>query len=301
MTPLVLVALAWIVTFSADRLHVGFPGQIIIGALFAGVVALELAPRLPSIVALPLAVLAGVLGGALYAAIIAWLWTKRGANEILTSLLLNLVAVQVIAWTVRGPLQEAERSLPQSDPFAESALWPTLLSNTTLAWDVLLVPVMAILVGWVMSRTTVGFRLRLVGSNEEMARHAGVSPNRTGVWAIVASGALAGLAGTSLVLAGDAVSLTDSFEAGYGFTGIAVALLARNSPWGLIPAAFLFAALETGGGVMEASVGVSNALSEITQGLVVIMVLVSASLLFVRSQRARVGRGLRPQPTAEGA
>ena len=299
MIPLVLVALAWIVTFSADRLHVGFPGQIVIGGLCSTVIALEVAPGLPGIVALPLAVLAGAAGGGLYAGIVAWLWAKRGANEILTSLLLNLIAVQVIAWMVRGPLQESAGSLPQTDPLTESAVWPTLLSNTPLAWDLVTVPIAIVLVAWVMSRTTLGFRLRLVGANQDLARQAGVSPVRVGVWAIVVSGALAGLAGASLVLAGNAAATTDSFEAGYGFTGIAVALLARNSPWGVVPAAFLFAALDTGGGVMEASVGVSNALSEITQGLVVTMVLISASLLYLRS-RGRVNRIGRSSTAMEG-
>lgn len=284
MVPLVLVALGWILVFSGGRFHVGFQGQILIGGALSTVVALKLG-SLPGVIHLPLAVLAGILGGALYASVAAWLWAKRGVNEILSTLLLNLVAIQVIAWLVRGPLQEPGRTLAQTDFFAASALWPRLPGQIFVHWDVVLVPACVVLISAVLLRTSFGFRLRLTGANDTAARHAGVSPARIGVQAIVVSGGLAGLAGASLVLGGETGAMTDNFDAGYGFQGIAVALLARNSPLGSIPAALLFAALAQGGGVVEAQVGVSSAVVGLTQGLVIVFVLAAGGLLYAARRR----------------
>jgi general nucleoside transport system permease protein len=294
--PLVLVALGWILVYRAGRFHVGFPGQILIGGLAVSVVALELS--LPSGLHLPLAVLAGALGGAAWAAITAWLWAKRGVNEILSTLLLNLIAIQVISWAVRGPLQQPDTPLPISEPLADTAIWPDLLADTTLKLDFLLIPLVVAGVAFLLARTTLGFRIRLVGTNSRAARFSGVSPTRTGVNAILLSGALAGVAGSSLLLGGGARNLTDGFDAGYGFQGIAVALLARNSPWGVIPAAFLFATLRQAGGVMEATAGVSSAVVDLTQGIVILLVLAATSLLHFARPRA-VQPGSRPVPAVE--
>ena len=285
MIPLTLVAVAWIVAFSARRINIGFEGQLTAGGITAAVVALEL-PGLPVGIHLPLAVLAGVLGGAVYAAIPAWLWAQRHVNEIITTLLLNFVIVQILNWLVRGPLQESSHGFAETDPLPGSARWPIALSETPLTWDVLYVPAAVLLVAFVLARTTVGFRLRLTGASEEAARYAGTRTIRVGAAALVASGAIAGLAGSSLVLSSQSGVMTDGFSAGYGFDGIVTALLARNSPLGCLPAALLFAALRQGGGLMEARVGVSSSLVQITQGLVV--VLLAGSVLLVA--RVRAGR-----------
>jgi general nucleoside transport system permease protein len=277
--PLVFVALGWIVAFRAGRFHVGFPGQILIGGLLVAIVGLKVS--LPTGLHVALAVLAGALGGALYAAITAYLWARRGVNEILSTLLLNLIAIQVISWVVRGPLQQPDSPLPVSERLADTASWPDLLADTTLKLDFLLIPVAVAVVAFGLARTTLGFRIRLVGTNPQAARFAGVSPRRTGVIAIVMSGALAGIAGSSLLLGAGARNLTDGFDAGYGFQGIAVALLARNSPWGVFPAALLFATLRQAGGVMEATAGVSSAVVDLTQGIVILLVLAATSLLQV--------------------
>lgn len=279
MVPLVLVALGWIVVFRAGRFHVGFQGQILIGGLLVAVVALKV--PLPGFLQLPLAILAGMIGGMLYAGITAWLWAKRGVNEILSTLLLNLVAIQVISWVVRGPLQMPGSPLPQTSPFDQSARWPELLTETALKWDFVLIPIIVAGIGFLLTRTTFGFMVRLVGDSETVARHSGVSPHRVGVQAILLSGLLAGLAGSSLLLAGGTPGMTDGFDEGVGFQGIAVALLARNSPWGTIPAAFLFATLTQAGTAMEATVGVSSAVVDVTQGIVIILVLAATSLLYV--------------------
>lgn len=272
MVPLVLVALAWIIVFSGGRFHVGFQGQLLIGGALSAFVALRL-DGLPSLILLPVAIVLGVCGGAAYAAIAAWLWAARGVNEILSTLLLNLIAIQVIAWLVRGPMQEPGKTLPQTDFFAPGASWPALPGQIFVHWDVLLIPVAITFVVLLLKRAPFGFRLRLVAANETAARYSAVSPRRVGVAAIILSGAFAGLAGSSLILAGETRAMADNFDAGYGFQGIAVALLARNSPVGCVASALLFAALAQGGGVVEATVGVSSAVVGLTQGLVIVFVL----------------------------
>src|SRR5205085_5175812 len=134
------------------------------GGITAATVALSV-HGLPIGVHLPLAILAGILGGAVYAGIAAWLWAVRNVSEIITTLLLNFVAVQILNWVVRGPLQEPTHGYAETDLLPHSARWPHLLSNTSLTWDVLSVPVLALAVLLVLARTTVGFRLRLTGAN----------------------------------------------------------------------------------------------------------------------------------------
>ncbi len=286
--PLVLVALGWIVTLRAGRIHIGFPGQIIIGGVFASAVALEV-HGLPGVVELPAALLGGFIGGALYAGIAAYLWARRGVQEIVSTLLLNLIAAEVVAWVVRGPLREAAGGQPQSNPFPHNSIWPTIpgIAYGSLSWDIVLIPVATAATVFVLRRTTIGFRLRLVGANAIAARCVGYRPKQVGVAAIVVSGGLAGLAGACLLLAGQTPVLTDGFESGTGFNGIAVALLALNSPLGVIPSALLFSGLATGSDAVQVTLNVPSSIASILQGLVILVVLVAATILSRRQKTAR--------------
>jgi simple sugar transport system permease protein len=284
MIPLTLVALGWIVAFSALRINVGFEGQILIGGVCAAVIAVEV-HGLPRAVELPLGVLCGIAGGAVFAALPAWLWARRHVNEIITTLLLNFVAIQIVSWLVRGPLQEPTHVLPETPPFAAASRWPHVPGQPTLTWDFLYIPLLVIVVAFVLSRTAFGFRLKLTGASEQAARHAGVRTVKISVVALVLSGALAGLAGSSLILANADGVMTDGFSANYGFDGIVTALLARNSPAGVPPAALLFAGLRQGGELLEARLGISSSLVLVTQGIVI--VLLAGSTLLVGRRRSR--------------
>ncbi|MGI8559651.1 MAG: ABC transporter permease [Solirubrobacteraceae bacterium] len=288
MIPLTLVALGWIVAFRSGRIHVGFPGQIIVGGIFSSIVALKVGP-LPLAVHLPLTILAGAAGGALFAWLAAVLWARRGVNEILSTLLLNLVAAQLLDWWVQQPFHDSTTPLPQTPPFPSSALYPSLLANTDLHWDIVVVPVVVVVVAYVLARTTWGFRVRVSGANEQAARHAGIAPKSIGTQAMIVSGALAGLAGASLVLAGTQSTMGEAFEGGFGFLGIAVALLARNSPWGVLPAALLFGALAQGGQSLPATVNISSQVVGIVQGLMIMLVLAATTMLYYRQRST--GRG----------
>jgi simple sugar transport system permease protein len=298
MVPLTLVALGWIVAYRAGRFHVGFPGQILIGSLVVSLVAIKLS--LPVGIHLPLTVLAGAVGGAAWAGVAAWLWARRGVNEILSTLLLNLVAVQILAWWVREPLHDHTTALPLTPPLPDSSRWPSLLVNTDLHWDIVLIPIAVAAIAFVLARTCFGMRVRLIGASEPVARYAGISPARVGVRAILLSGALAGVAGSSLVIAGTTPAMGEDVGSSLGFTGIAVALLARNSPLGAVPAALLFAALTQGGTEMEATVGISSSLISFVQGLMIVLVLAATTLLYLARRRRHVARrpALAP-PTGE--
>jgi ABC-type uncharacterized transport system permease subunit len=278
--PLCLVAMGWIISTRAGRLHVGFPGQIIAGGTVATVAGLQCG-GLPAPLAVLVTALAGIAGGVLWAALTAWLWASRGVLEIVSSLLLNLVAEQVAAWLVRGPLNGTTDGQPQSANFPAGTLWPTVesLTGRSLSYDVLLMPLCAVLMIFLLSRTTFGFGLRAAGGNAVAARWSGLDPVRSGVTAILVSGAFAGLAGAALLFAGAAPWLSDGFEAGAGFNGIAVALLARNSPLGAVLTAILFSALNVGSTALQAQLDVPSSLAAVVQGAVVVLMLLSAALL----------------------
>jgi simple sugar transport system permease protein len=295
MIPLSLVALGWIVAFSAGRINVGFEGQILIGGAAACVVGLKVG-GLPTIVHLPLAVLAGALGGAAFGGIAAWLWAKRGVNEVISTLILSFVAIQFVSWLIRHPLSRSDFSF-LTDPVAETARWPNLLPQTPLSWDFVLVPILLVAVAFAMRRTVFGYHLRLTGANADAARHAGVPPVRVGAVALMLSAGFAGIAGSSLILASETYTMSDGFSGGYGFDGIVVALLARNAVVGVLPAALLFAAFRQSAGLLEARLDIASELVLLMQGLVVLAVAGSAFLV----ERRRAARVDAPTQVAEGA
>jgi general nucleoside transport system permease protein len=287
VTPLTLVAAGWILVASVGRISVGFDGQILIGGVFATWVGVSLA-GLAGPVHLALGIVLAMLAGAAWAGIAAWLWAVRHVNEIIATLLLNLIAFRIVGWLVRGPLQEPTGGFSQSEPLLDSARWPALVPNTPLAADSFLALALVALLPFVLRGTGFGYRLRLTGANGEAARHAGIDTRRVTVTAIVLSGALGGLAGSSLILAGQTGVMTDGFNQNLGFYGIVVALLARNVPLATLPAALLIAALLQGGPFMQAQVGISSALMTFTQGLVVVFV--AGSVVLLRRRRPGGGR-----------
>jgi ABC-type uncharacterized transport system permease subunit len=292
--PLLLVALGWIVATRAGRLHVGYPGQVIAGGSLATAIGLHCG-GLPGPIAVLVTALAGIAGGALWAGLTAWLWASRGVLEIISSLLLNLVAVQVAAWLVRGPLQSSAAHQPQSANFPAAAIWPSFagVPGQTLSYDVVLLPICAVVVVLLLSRTVFGFGLRASGGNGDAARWSGIDPKRAGVAAILISGGFAGLAGAALLFAGTAPWMSDGFEAGVGFNGIAVALLAGNSPIFAIFTAVVFSSLNVGGTALQAALDVPSSLAEMLQGTVIVLVLLAAVVA-----RRRMGRAAAHQQAA---
>lgn len=286
LVPLVLIGLAWIVAFSTKRINLGLEGQIIIGGIVATLVGLHIS-GLPTGPHLLLGMSAAAVAGALYAGIAAWFWAKRDVNEIISTLMLTLIASEALGWLVRGPMQEPGVVFPRSSEVAETAQWGTIVANSALTWDILLVPVAVVAVSFLQDRTTFGLTLRITGANPSAARHTGIDTVRVNATALILSGAIAGAVGGSLILGGETGRMGDGFSAGFGFEGIVVALVARNNPFGVVPAALLFAVLDSGSGLMETRVGVASELVYVTQGLVILFV-AGTAYLYSRARRTRV-------------
>lgn len=266
--PLLLTGLAVLVAFRGGFWNIGAEGQFIVGAIAAaalGAVALG-----PHLVHVPIVLAAAAVAGAGWCLIAAWLRVRRGALEVISTILLNFVALYLLSWLVHGPLQQASRAQPIGDEILATAVLPRLVSpgyplHAGLPIALLAVAIVAV---W-LSRTQAGFRVRMVGAGPEAARWAGIPVERTVYVAAAVSGALAGVAGAVEVL-GVLGRLYDKVSPGYGFTAIAVALLARLRPAALLPAAFFFGALEAGSSRMQQEADVSYVLVLVVQALVIV-------------------------------
>ncbi|MEE8475184.1 MAG: ABC transporter permease [Myxococcota bacterium] len=276
-SPLLLTGLAVALAFRCGVWNIGAEGQLLVGALCATAVATRWLPDAPALLLLPMVVLAGAAGGALMGALAGGLRARRGVNEVVSTILLNFVAIQLVALAVHGPLQEAVGAYPKSDALPINAMLPALgRLHLGLVGALGLAAAVHVLV----FHTAVGFRLRAVGHAPRAARFAGISPERAG-WVVLAlAGGLAGLAG-AFEVSGVTGKLYEGLSPGTGYTAIAVALLARLQPLAVIPSALFFGALEAGAGAMQREAGVPGVVTHMVQGLVI---LVSALVAFTASQ-----------------
>ena len=269
-TPLILTGLAVAVAFRAGVFNVGAEGQLLAGAAAAAAVGI-LAGRSLGALALPVELLVGVVAGALWAGIAAGLRARFGVLEVISTILLNFIAAYLVAYLVRGPLQEPLHIYPQSASIIESARLPRLLPDTRLHAGFPLALVAAAAMWWVIRATAAGFRLRVVGANPDAARMAGeIDATRTAARAFLASGALAGLAG-AIELTGVTFALYENLSPGYGYSGIAVALLARLHPLGVIASGVVFGALESGASAMQRDAGVPSVVVSIAEAVIIIL------------------------------
>lgn len=267
-TPLLLTGLGVGLAFKGKLFNIGAEGQFLLGAVFAIWAGTQ---KLPTPVLLPLALLAGALGGALWAGLAAALKLWRGVQEVLSTLLLNFVAIQLVAWMVRGPLQEAVKQYPQSDKLAVSSRLAFLWPGTQLHQGFLVALVLAVIAWVYLSKTAAGFALRTVGAGAEAAEAAGISVSKTTWGTFLLSGALSGLAG-AIQICGVTYFLADPYSKGYGYTAIAVALLANLSPLWTILTALFFGAL-TAGATEVQSAGVSSVVIQVLQAVTLLTVL----------------------------
>ncbi len=270
-TPYIFAGLAVALGFKCGLFNIGVEGQLAMGAMSAAVAGYAIT-GLPLIIHLPLAILAGVLGGAIWGAIPGFLRAKTGAHEVITTIMLNYIALRLTDYLIKGPFLDRSSSAPRTPFIAPSAELPYLFGpDYRLNAAFLLALVMVGVIWWLLNKTTIGFEIRTVGSNPDAAQYAGMSITRSFVLAMAISGGLAGLAGVGQVL-GLEHNLKASFSAGYGFDSIAIALLARSNPIAIIPAAIFWGALRNGAGLMQLQSGISINLINIIQALVIIFV-----------------------------
>jgi len=281
--PLVLAGLAVALAFRAGVWNIGAEGQLYMGALAATALATRAAPGAPALVLVPLALAGGMASGALWAGAAALLKVRRGVSEVLGTLILNFIAVLAVAWAVHGPLQETAAAYPQSDRLPAAAELPLLPGSLRLHAGLLFALLLPGLLWALLFRSAAGLRLRAAGLAPDAARYAGISPPRETVLALAASGALAGLAG-ALEVAGVTHRLFENLSPGYGFTAIAVALLARLHPIGVVPSALFFAVLASGAGAMQRSADVPSVAVQVIEGLVILL-----SVSFALGGRTRRG------------
>jgi simple sugar transport system permease protein len=268
--PLVLVGLGVCVAFRASVWNIGGEGQLAAGALAATAVATRALADAPGPVVVPALLAAGVGAGALLGALAAALKVGRGVSEVLSTILLNFVAALLVAWAVHGPLKEASGAYPQSDALPAAAQLPPLPGLLRAHAGLLLAALLPIAAWAFLFRTAAGLRVRAVGLAEDAARYAGIGPGRETTRVLVLSGGLAGLAG-ALEVAGVTARLFENLSPGYGFTAIAVALLARLQPLAVLPAAAFFAALASGSGSLQRVAGVPSVTVQGIEALVIFL------------------------------
>jgi simple sugar transport system permease protein len=268
--PLLLVGLGVALSFRCGIWNIGGEGQLHTGALAATALVTRGFGADAGLLSLPLALLAGTAAGAGWAALAAILRVRRGVSEVLSTILLNFIAALLVAWAVHGPLQEASGAYPQSDAFPDAARLALIPGLTRAHVGLLIAAALPFALWVVLFRTAAGLRLRAVGFSPDAARYAGVSPERETVRVLVLSGALAGLAG-ALEVTGVTGRLFENLATGYGFTAIAVALLGRLHPLGLIPSAIVFAGLASGSGAMQRAAGVPSVAVQVIEALVIFL------------------------------
>jgi len=296
-TPLIFTGLAVALGFRAGLFNIGGEGQLYLGAMFAGFIGFSVL-GLPWFIHLPLAVAFGFVGGALWGFIPGILKARTGAHEVIVTIMLNYVAYRLLDWILRQPFyQRPDRSDPISPVVEPSAVIPPIIDGLRLHWGFALALVAAAVVSWLLFRSTLGFEFRAVGLNPSAARYAGMSISRTLVLVMAISGGLAGLAGTTEIL-GVNKALTPGFSPGYGFDGIAVALLGGSSPLGVVLAAILFGVLRAGATPMQSATGIPIDLVVVIQALVIMFV--AAPRLIREIYRIRVPETTGTEVVAQG-
>jgi len=265
--PLLYTGLAVALALHVGVWNIGAEGQLLLGALATAWVGSHTTSLSP-IWAVPIICGAAMLAGSLWASLAALLKSQRGVNEVISTIMLNFIAVGLVSYCVHGPLMEAAARYPQTDLLPLAARLPRLLPPTRLHLGVPLALLTAYSVWFLLFRTKAGFQLRAIGANPVAARFAGIQVERQLGLALVLSGALAGLAG-GIEVSGVTQRVYERFSPGYGYTAIAVALLGQRSPLGVVLAAVFFGALEAGSGTMQRVAGVSSVLVSVIQATVV--------------------------------
>jgi simple sugar transport system permease protein len=311
-TPLIFSGLAVAVAFKAGLFNIGVEGQYIVALATGAAAALNL-DFLPAFLLLPAVILSAILGGMLWAAIPAVLKVKTGAHEVVTTIMMNGIAISLVAWAILNPLRASEGGLVdlRTDIFTEKALMPGLSSlgleeqipaSVHLTWFFPLALVACFLVWFLLFRTRLGYAVRAVGSSAGSAEAGGISAGATQIKIFLISGALAGMVGLNHLL-GDRGYLGSNYTVGLGFAGIAVAFLGRNHPAGIPLAAILLGMLERGQDGVAVTSDLPTEILIILQGVLILSVVVAYELVsrMLSRRRQKEVRAIETRPAPEGA
>ncbi|MFN2490257.1 MAG: ABC transporter permease [Actinomycetota bacterium] len=309
-TPLIFSGLAVAVAFKAGLFNIGVEGQYIVGMMTASTVALGLR-SLPAVILLPLVVLAAVAGALIWAAIPALLKVRTGAHEVVTTIMLNGIAISLVAWTILNPLRSTDKELIdlRTDIFPDAALVPSIAGpfglddvipdSVHLTWLFPLALVACVGVWFLMFRTRLGYEVRAVGSSSGSAEAGGISIGAAQIKIFLISGALAGFVGLNHIL-GDQGYLGSNYETGLGFAGIAVAFLGRNHPAGIPLAAILLGMLLRGQDGIAVTTDLPTEILIILQGVLILAVVIAYEIVS-RTLARRRQREVRFEESASDA
>jgi ABC-type uncharacterized transport system permease subunit len=294
-TPLLITGLGVAVAFRGGLFNIGVEGQLFIGSITAVIVGTAF--HTPAYIHLPLTLLVSAFAGALWAAIPGFLKARYGANEVITTLMTNYIAIRIITWSIgaRGPLRAASSVVPETQSIYETARLPDLLPGVHLHAGILIALLLVVVIYLILFRTTLGLEIRTVGTNRHAARYAGINVNRIIVISMALSGGLAGLAGAVQVMGLSPYNFTTGFNVGSGFDSIAVAVLGSIHPIGVALSALLFGAMDAGARLMQLRARVPIDIITILQGLILMFVAadrIIRSIYHIRAKTSMEGVNL---------
>ncbi len=288
-TPYILTGLAVAFGFKCGLFNIGVEGQLYAGAVSAAFIGYAV-KGVPVFIHLPLAMLVGVLGGAIWGAIPGYLKAKTGGHEVINTIMMNHIMLRLTDYLVKNPMADATASIPRTPYIEPTAYLPKIIPGLRLHWGFGIAIAAVFLVYFVLYKTTPGFEIRSVGHNQNAARYAGMNVTRNFILAMAVSGGLAGLAGANEVL-GLNYYLPAAFISGYGFDAIAIALLAKSNPFAIVPSALLWAALRNGAGLMQLRAGISIDLINIIQACVIMFIAAPAIIRWIYRIKAVKAEG----------
>jgi len=288
LCPLLLAGLAVAFPLKCRMFNIGAEGQLYLGALVSTWLGLSLQlPHLPFVLLLTAG---GFLAGGIWGAIPGWLKARYGVSEIINTIMMNYIAIFLVTYIVRGPLQEARKVFPQTDPIAKVAELNLLVSGTRLHIGILIGLFCAVIVYVIFWKTPLGFQIRTVGENPEAAWYAGINISRQTVFSMFMGGGFAGLAGM-VEITGIHHRLLAGFSPGYGYSAIAVALLGKAHPLGIILTALFFGGLRQGAGSMQRLAQVPVTVVYLLEGLVILFILSGEYFLESRKEGLKTEGG----------
>ncbi|MFQ5691467.1 MAG: ABC transporter permease [Nitrospinota bacterium] len=278
--PLLFVGLSVALAFRCGLFNIGGEGQLYMGALASTALALYL-PPLPWALHFPIVLAGSFLLGGGWGALAGWMRARFGLSEIITTIMLNYIAFWIVSYLVHGPMLDQSSYYPWSAQVPESTRFPVLETVTGIHLGIILALAAAVVVYIFLWHTRVGFEIRATGAAASTARFVGISVLRSSVLAMFLAGGLSGLAGTAEIH-GVQLRLSDFFSPGYGFTGIAVALVGRTQPFGVVLAALLFGLLDSGSDNLQQTMGVPSAVIQVVQGLAIALLIAASSPYLMR-------------------
>ena len=294
-TPYIFAGLAVAVAFKGGLFNIGAEGQLALGAVMAAWVGYALPDilgiTLPALIHVPLAVGMGVLAGAIWGAIPGWLKARTGAHEVINTIMMNYIALNMASYLLNGPMKDPNpmNVVARTPEIAEGARIGPVIAGFRFHWGFILALAIAAIVWWVLQKTTLGFEIRTAGANPDAARYAGVNVERTIVFTMMLSGALAGMAGAIEVTALN-YRHELGFSVGYGFDAIAIALLAKIHPLGVVVSSILWGAMRNGASRMQFLTQIPVDVISVIQALILLFVAADAIIRWIYRIRAEEDR-----------